>query len=319
MRRALSPVPLLALIVLLSACDATSPTGPKPFGPLPADIAVSPPVRAETVAILDALGAATPGSQFSLFGSSSSAVVFSEQFPGPEFVLNEPMDITEIGAFLNNCGSIVSGVPECPGTRPFTVQIRPSLNGMPDPSVILASFILSHDDSPLVISYESVAINQTLGEGRYFALFAPQGGDVGFLLANATNPFSYEAATVNLGFFFPPTGTSGISPDNRVAVRILGTPTKGGAIVSNSGRGEPDVLCAFGQFTATQGTVVHSASGNAVLSCRFSGLERIGAPEVVKGWLCTISQDGQSETRQSQWVRSPSGTGHLTCHFNGRP
>src|SRR5207249_6246035 len=62
------------------------------------------------------LGAATPTTQFSVFGAGGSSVL-SFQFVGPEFVLTQPTTIMEIGGFLNNCKSFVAGVPQCPGTR----------------------------------------------------------------------------------------------------------------------------------------------------------------------------------------------------------
>ena len=177
-------------------------------------------VGASAVSLLDALGAATPATQFSVFGSSGSAIL-SSQFVGPEFILTQPTTITEIGGFINNCGTIVASSPECPGTLPLIVQIRPSRNGIPDAATVLASFALSHDDDPLVVSYESVAPDLTLGPGSYFALFAPQGSDAGFLLGNARDPFIYQAALITLGAFNPTTGTSSVET-NRGAVRILG-------------------------------------------------------------------------------------------------
>jgi hypothetical protein len=179
-------------------------------------------VGTSTLSLVDALGSATPATQFSVFGSAGTTIV-SSQFVGPEFILTQPMTITEIGGFVNNCGTIVAGSPQCPGTRPFTVQIRPSRNGSPDPATVLASFALSHDDDPLVISYESVTPNLTLDPGSYFALFAPQGSDAGFLLGNTSHPFNYQAGSITLGIFDPGTGISSAQAD-RGAVRILGTP-----------------------------------------------------------------------------------------------
>lgn len=173
-----------------------------------------------TLSLLDALGAATPATQFSVFGSAGLSILGS-QIVGPEFNLTQPTTITEIGGFVNNCGDIVGGSAQCPGTRPFTVQIRPSRNGIPDAATVLASFALSHDDDPLVISYESVAPNLTLGPGRYFALFAPQGSDAGLLLDNAIDPFSYQAGSITVGIVDPGTGISSSQADMG-AVRILG-------------------------------------------------------------------------------------------------
>lgn len=93
----------------------------------------------------------------------------------------------------------------------------------------------------------------------------------------------------------------------------------GGAIVSNSGEGQPDVSCFFAGFTTAHGTAVRSPSGNATLSCQFEGLDPIPGAEILKGWLCTVNHGGTSETRQSQWVREPSGTGEVTCQFSGKP
>ena len=173
------------------------------------------------VSIVDTLGAATPATQFSVFGAGGVSI-FGGQFAGPEFTLTQPTVLTEIGGFVNNCDSIVSGVPQCPTTLPFTVQIRPSMNGVPDASTVLASFALSHDNNPLVVSYESVAINLTLQAGTYFALFAAQGNDGGFLLGGASDPFSYLPGTINMGLLFPTTGASSTQGSVPRAVRILG-------------------------------------------------------------------------------------------------
>ena len=176
--------------------------------------------RAADVAILDTLGAATPSTTFSALGAGGQSV-FSSQFAGPRIDLAEPMTITEIGGFVNNCASIVGGVPQCPGTLPFTVQIRPSVNGAPDPSTILATFVLSHDNDPLVISFESVSTNVTLGPGAYFALFAPQGDDAGSLMGFATSPFEYQAGLTPVGSLDPVSGNA-FSSDQFAAVRVLG-------------------------------------------------------------------------------------------------
>ena len=316
---------VFVLLAIALACERDPGTGPSPMPQPPRPGLAMQLVgdvgqRADVspVAILDALGAATPSTQFSVFGAGGASVS-SFQLAGPEFTLTEPTDITEIGAFLNNCESILDGVPQCPGTLPLTVQIRPSANGVPHPSIVLGSFVLSHDNDPLVISYESVALELTLIPGTYFALFGAQGNDGGALLDNATIPFTYQAGSINLGFFFPSTGSSVVQPNVPGAVRILGTPSTGGAIVTNSGEGKPDVSCSFGQFTTTQGTAVRSPSGNATLSCQFDNLPQTPAPEILTGWLCTIIHGGVSETRHSQWVRSPSGSATVTCQFSGKP
>jgi len=98
-----------------------------------------------------------------------------------------------------------------------------------------------------------------------------------------------------------------------------GVSPSGGAIVSNSGEGQPDVFCFFGLLTTTHGTAVRSPSGNATLSCQFANLDPIPEQETLTGRLCTINQGGTSETLHSQWVRSPSGAAQVNCQFSGKP
>lgn len=173
------------------------------------------------VSILDTLGIATPATQFPLFDSTGQGI-FDFQFVGPQFTLTQPITLTEIGAFVNvRCEIPDSGVSLCSSPSPLIVQIRPSVNGLPDPATVLASFFLSHDNDPLVVSYESVAINLPLQPGTYFALFVPQPDNAGFLLGSATSPFNYQAGLISLGALNP------ISQDAVViqtfgAVRILG-------------------------------------------------------------------------------------------------
>lgn len=171
--------------------------------------------------IVDTLGAATPTTKFSVFGSSGLAILQS-QFAGPEFSLTEPTTITEIGGFVNNCISIIGGVPQCPSPPPFVVQIRAAINGAPDSSSIIASFVLSNDGAPLLVSYESVQPNLLLAPGTYYALFAPQSVDSGgFLLASASSPFQYLSGLTKIGVLDPTTGNTSAEVTFG-AVRILG-------------------------------------------------------------------------------------------------
>ena len=180
------------------------------------------PTIASGVAIVDTLGVATPTTQFSVFGSGG-VTIYSEQFVGPQFTLPDSAVLTEIGAFVNNCASIVAGVPQCPNTLPLIVQIRPSIGGIPDPSTVLSSFELSHDNVPLLCSFESVEINLTLGAGSYFALFGTQqASDEGFLMNTASSPFSYLAGSTILGFLDPISGVSSAS-SQFAAVRVSAT------------------------------------------------------------------------------------------------
>jgi hypothetical protein len=167
---------------------------------------------ASDVPIVDTLGTATPATQFGVSGSGGIAVL-SFQYVGPRFTLAEATVITEIGGFVNNFTS----------SLPFTVQIRPSVGGVPDPSTILATIVLSSDNDPLVVSFESSETSLTLEPGTYFALFAPEDEDQGFLLNTASDPFNYLADLTTMGFLDPTTGASSAS-EQFGAVRILGRP-----------------------------------------------------------------------------------------------
>ena len=173
----------------------------------------------DTVVVLDTLGAASPATTFSVFGSGGTSV-FAEQFIGPRFTLSEPMVITEVGAFMNNCRSIILGVPQCPETLPFIVEIRRSVNGVPDASGALGRFTLSHDDDPLVVSFETTNPSISLAPGEYFALIGSQGADAGFLLDGASSPFNYTAGMFTMGVLNPATGGS-FATERPGAVRIL--------------------------------------------------------------------------------------------------
>jgi len=178
------------------------------------------PGNTATISIVDSLGVATPDTQFSTFAAGTS--ILPSQFVGPKFTLTQPTTLTEIGAFVNNCISIIGGVPQCPNTLPFTVQIRPATTlGVPNASVVLATFTLSHDNDPLTVSFESVSINLLLQPGSYFALFAPQGADQGFLLAQAFSGAGYQAGLIQMGALNPFTSNANVSSQFG-AVRILG-------------------------------------------------------------------------------------------------
>src|SRR6185295_10694906 len=95
---------------------------------------VAPVSTGATISIVDSLGTATPATQFSVVGTGGLSIL-DFQFVGPKFTLTQPTTLTEIGGFVN------CDIPEC-STLPFTVQIRPSTNGVPDASTVLASFVL---------------------------------------------------------------------------------------------------------------------------------------------------------------------------------
>lgn len=235
--------------------------------------------------VVDTLGAASPGTEFSALGSGGISIL-ATQFVGPEFTLVEEMRIVEIGGFVSNCGGFVEGVPQCPSPPPIAVQVRAAKNGAPDPSSIVASFILSNDDDPFLVSYESVQPNLVLAPGTYFALFATQREDAGgFLLHTATSPFQYLSGSTQMGFLDVTTGNASASIATG-AVRILGFSTmfdtciqddsNGNLLELNSTTGDYQfTVCANGFVTGGTGaitvrgsliTLQHYASDRRVLA-----------------------------------------------------
>ena len=113
-------------------------------------------------------------------------------------------------------------MPEYPSPPPFVVQIRAAINGVPDSSSIIASFALSNDGDPLLVSYESVQPNFVLAAGTFYALFATQSADSGGgLLGTASSPFQYSSGLTNMGFLDVTTGIASATVSFG-AVRILG-------------------------------------------------------------------------------------------------
>jgi len=179
----------------------------------------------QAVTILDTLGTATPRTTFSVFGSAGMGI-YSEAFVGPQFTLTRRSVLTTVGAFVNNCDQISAGVPQCPNTRPFVVQIRRSINGMPDPRLLIAAAPLSHDNDPLTVSFESASFNDIpLEAGTYFAIIAPQqAGDAGIILSSVLLPSGqrYVAGITVLGNVSP-TGST-VEPAYHAAVKIIARP-----------------------------------------------------------------------------------------------
>ena len=161
------------------------------------------------VTIVDSLGIATTETKFRASEAGGLSIIPS-QFPGVKFTLTQPTTITEIGAFVHSFNN-----------QPIIVEIRPSTNGLPDVSTVLASFVLSNDGDPVFISFESVSVNLHLEPGMYFALFAPQPGDQGFLVGTAIGSFIYESDFIEMGFLNPLTGNAAAFRFFG-AVRILG-------------------------------------------------------------------------------------------------
>jgi hypothetical protein len=175
-------------------------------------------VCAQVYTVLDTAGTATSRTTFSVFGSTGQ-VIGSAQFVGPQFTLTQRSVLTKIEALLNNCAVIIAGAPQCPNTLPFVVQIRRSINGAPDPRLLIAAVPLTHDNDPLTVSMERAELDDVpLEPGTYFALFAPQQeSDAGFLLSNA-NGGAYQAGMTTIGVV---TSTGSFADTNFVAVRIV--------------------------------------------------------------------------------------------------
>jgi hypothetical protein len=303
------PILILSLVMLpAAACrDAAAPEHPRVGHAGLASLAVAP-----TTSLIDGLGAVGPTTRFSVFGSGGTSIV-DYQLPGPAFVLTEPTTITQIGGFLNNCKSIVAGIPQCPGTLPFTVQVRPARNGLPDASTVLASFTLSHDDDPLIVSYESVATDLTLRPGSYFALFAPQGDDEGIVLGTAGDPFTYRADQITAGFLNPHTGDASVQTPY-MAARILGSPATPQAAIQLLGD-DIHALVTQGALGAAQANgllgILDAAGArldgdNTVAACaQLAAFERRVNGLMGNGKL--TPGDGQSLIDSAEWIRARVG------------
>jgi LysM repeat protein len=161
------------------------------------------------VAIVDTLGAATPAVTFDA-PASWGDTISDRQNAGPLFSLADPTFVTEIGGFLSQ------------NRAPLRVEIRPSVDGVPDVSTVLATFELPMSGTEPTISYVAVKPGVILPPGTYFAMFAPQAGDVGSLLGGASVPFEYRAGSTPMGYLNAIEGTSWASPGMYVVVRILG-------------------------------------------------------------------------------------------------
>jgi hypothetical protein len=170
------------------------------------------------VTLVDGLNGRDPSAPLSVFGTGGLSIL-PAQHSGPEFVLTTPTTITEIGGFVNNCREIVDAVPACPNRLPLVVEIRPANAGRPDPHVVIASFPLTDDGDPLLLSYETVHPNVLLPAGTYFALFAPaNAADAGYILGATSD---YQAGLLSAGTV-DPGASADVLPGYPLAVRIMG-------------------------------------------------------------------------------------------------
>jgi len=127
--------------------------------------------EAAPITIIDTLGVATPAPQFDPHGpgGSSGPSIGASDFGrfswGPFFALRSPTVITEIGGFVETCLEICSGL-----ILPAFVEVYPSVQGLPDLDSLIASFTLSNDANPDLVSYESTSPGLLLEPGAYFAV-----------------------------------------------------------------------------------------------------------------------------------------------------
>lgn len=192
---------------------------------------LSIPAKADPILIVDTLAGASVETVFSTGGTSGWPVfglhAFGSKLGGPQFTLTEPRILTGVGAFLDTCESVIGGVPHCGFAAPWSVQIRPAIEGNPangpDPSRLIATYPLSNDLNPFTVSFESSSFRLPLQPGTYYALFAPPSGEGGFLLASATNPFAYVAGETAFGAVDPRVGFSIVTKE-RAAVRVTAEP-----------------------------------------------------------------------------------------------
>jgi hypothetical protein len=171
--------------------------------------------------ILDTLNASSTAT-FSLSAGWGGLPITTDQHIGPGFTLALPTTITEIGSFVNNC----SGVYCDAGPPPLTAEIRRAVGGAPDPSNVIASFPLSDDGDPQLISYESAKPDLLLQPGSYFALFSAQRPEDrgGFALTLGCDPSThscnYRPAVTTVGVVTP--GVSSSVASVAFPARILG-------------------------------------------------------------------------------------------------
>lgn len=191
--------------------------------------AAADPVTTGSIVLVDTIGSMSLDTKFTsgwggwpVFGIHS----YGGKYGGPQFTLTRPMVLTNVGAFISNCETLVAGVPDCNVALPIMVQIRPALASQedaPDPSRVLATYPLSNDNDPFTVSFESASFRLPLEAGIYYALFAPPDDEGGAILDYAQEPL-FRAGSAIFGTFEPVTGTSSVSRMERGAVLVTAAP-----------------------------------------------------------------------------------------------
>lgn len=149
---------------------------------------------------------------------SGGLTISTEISAGAPFTISGRARVTEIGALVWN---------QSPTRTPFVVEIRPSVNGLPDPDTLVGSAVLSQQGASGEITYESARIHlPPLNTGTYYAMIAARPGTdaFGFVLMEAHDPFDYTPGQVDVGIIdrrtTPP--TTHTAYDYPFAERVLG-------------------------------------------------------------------------------------------------
>ena len=174
-----------------------------------------------TATIVDTMGEVPLNTKFKIPGTAGS-LIESNQSIGPEFTLIQPTTITEIGGFVESCYPVIKGLPkECTSNATVSVNIHPGLNSSLNPSTIIASYILSNDNDPSSISYESVQVSLRLDPGTYYAMFNGTEANA-VVLSWASDPVKYHCKSGRTGHLRKSSGA--VYTDAQfLGVRILGT------------------------------------------------------------------------------------------------
>jgi hypothetical protein len=148
--------------------------------------------------IVDTLGGLSPIQKITIFGTGGPTLLPNVGI-GPQFTLAQDSAVTEIGAIVNNCRQITSGVPNCAARSPIVVRVVRSINGAPDlAGGSYGPYMMSDDGDPLSMSYESAMMYLALPAGDYFALFTPQNNDSGYIVATV-EPGGFIAPSIRMG------------------------------------------------------------------------------------------------------------------------
>lgn len=178
-----------------------------------------------TTSVIDTIGTVPLDTHFSVWASGGASIT-PTRGSGVTFTVTEPVKLTEVGAFVNNCGEFAAGVANCPDRQPFVIEFRVVYENMFLSTLPTATVTLSDDGDPYLISYESAHPNLILGPSpqgpiKYAAVIRPQGDNTGWVLGSATSPFEYQSAATEVGILDPEAGLGSYLSTQYVGTRIL--------------------------------------------------------------------------------------------------